>query len=70
MTSEQEAERMAAILAAENICQRCGSTAWSRTLEAEMRLVPKRNGSGAKEIVCRACAEKADMKKANRGKAA
>lgn len=70
MTSGQEAERMAAILAAENICQQCGSTAWSRTLEAEMRLVPKRNRSGEKEIVCRACAEKAEKKKVKRRRAA
>lgn len=66
----EEAERRAAILAAENICQRCGTTAWSYSLEAAMRLVPKRRDSRQKEIVCESCAEKAKKPKGERRRAA
>jgi len=59
VTHKEEAERIAAVIAAENICQRCGATAWSRTLEAAMRLIPKRRDPKQKEIVCGSCAEKA-----------
>lgn len=69
MTPEQEAERMAAIIAVNNTCQRCGLVAWSRQLEAALQLRPKRGNPDRKEVVCGQCCAKQDAKKSRRGKA-
>lgn len=66
----EERRRKAAIIAAEHECQRCHRLAWSHALEAEMRLVPKRKDPRKKEIVWRACAEKAVTKDGRRRSAA
>lgn len=66
----EEKERRQAILAAENICKRCGVTAWSYRLEAEMQLVLRRSDPQRKEIVCGECSEKAAVTKGRRRKVA
>lgn len=68
MISEQE--RITAIIDANNECARCGSVAWSRQLEAELQLRPKRGNPGQLEVVCGRCCAKQDAKKTRRGKAA
>ena len=70
VTPEQEAERMAAIIAVDNECERCGSVAWSRQLEAALHLRPKRGNPDRKEVVCGQCRSKQEAKKTRRGKAA